>query len=69
MRKKAKHFAIFGWVKNLSDGRVEAVFEGKKQEVEQMIIWARRGPFWAKVNDIDISWEKYKGEFTCFEVR
>ena len=68
-KQKAEKLGVFGWVKNLSDGRVEAVFEGNKQQVEQMVIWARKGPFWAKVNDIDISWEKYKGEFNFFEIK
>lgn len=68
-KQKAEKLGVFGWVKNLSDGRVEAVFEGNKQQVEQMVIWARKGPLWAKVNDIDISWEKYKGEFNFFEIK
>lgn len=65
---KADGFGIFGWVKNLPDGRVEAVFEGDKQQVEQMIIWAKRGPFSAKVNGLGITWEEYRGEFNSFDI-
>ena len=68
-REKAEEFGVFGWVKNLSDGRVEAVFEGEKAKVEEMVEWARRGPFWAKVNGLETSWEEYQAEFSNFEIR
>lgn len=68
-KQKAEKLGVFGWVKNLSDSRVEAVFEGDKQQVEEMVIWAGKGPFWAKVNDLDITWDKYRGEFNFFEIK
>ena len=68
-REKAEEFGVFGWVKNLSDGRVEAVFEGEKAKVEEMVKWARKGPFWAKVNGLETSWEEYQAEFSNFEIR
>ena len=68
-REKAEEFGVFGWVRNLSDGRVEAVFEGEKDKAEEMVEWARKGPFWAKVNGLEASWEEYKGEFSNFEIR
>ncbi|NCQ56081.1 MAG: acylphosphatase [Candidatus Nealsonbacteria bacterium CG18_big_fil_WC_8_21_14_2_50_37_10] len=68
-REKAEEFGVFGWVKNLSDGRVEAVFEGEKAKVEEMVEWARKGPFWAKVNGLETSWEEYQAEFSNFEIR
>ena len=68
-REKAEEFGVFGWVKNLSDGRVEAVFEGEKAKVEEMVEWARKGPFWAKVNGLKASWEEYQAEFSNFEIR
>jgi acylphosphatase len=67
-KRKAKKLGIKGWVKNLPDGRVEAVFEGKKDRVEQIINWAKRGPIFAKVNNLDLEWQKYKGEFSDFEI-
>lgn len=68
-RKKAEKLGIFGWVRNLSDGRVKAVFEGKKEKVENLIKWAKKGPFFAKVNKIEVEWQEYKGEFNKFEIR
>ena len=66
-RKKAQELGVFGWVRNLPDGRVEAVFEGEK--VEKMVKWSKRGPFWAKINNSEIQWEDYKGEFNNFEIK
>jgi len=68
-RQKAKELGVFGWVKNLPDGRVEAVFEGEKEKVEKMIEWSKKGPLIAKVNGIDIEWQEYKGEFENFEIK
>ena len=68
-QEKAQQLEVTGWVKNLSEGRVEAVFEGKKAKVEQMVGWAKKGPSGAIVNDLDLSWEEYRGEFTNFEIR
>ncbi|MFQ6050446.1 MAG: acylphosphatase [Candidatus Hydrothermarchaeota archaeon] len=68
-RRTAIDLGITGWVRNLRDGRVEAVFEGEKDKVERMINWCRRGPPHAKVTSVDVKWEEYKGEFDGFEVR
>jgi len=68
-RKKAQELGVFGWIRNLIDGRVEAVFEGEKRNVEEIVNWAKRGPIWAKVEDIQINWQDYKGEFNNFEIK
>jgi len=68
-KKEADELGISGWVRNLADGRVEAVFEGDKGNVEQMVDWARRGPIWAKIDDFSVIWEDYSGEFTAFGIR
>ncbi len=66
--KKASELALKGWVRNLSDGRVEAVFEGPKEKVEEMVEKCREGPRVAGVKHIDINWEKATGEFKKFEI-
>ena len=68
-RKGAKKLDISGWVKNLEDGRVEAIFEGEKGKVEKMIDWVRQGPAFANVKDIELEWQEHKGEFKNFKVR
>jgi len=68
-RKKARELGISGWVKNLPDGRVEAVFEGPKEKVEEMIEWARQGSIIAQVDGIEVFWEEYKGEFNDFVIK
>jgi len=68
-RKKAEKLEVSGWVKNLRDGRVEAVFEGSKPYVEEMVNWARKGPIWAKVEALDVVWEDFTGQFASFEIR
>ncbi|MFQ6105886.1 MAG: acylphosphatase [Candidatus Hydrothermarchaeaceae archaeon] len=67
-RDMAVKLGLRGWVKNLWDGRVEAVFEGEKDKVEEMIIWCRKGSPYAKVEDIEVLWESYTGEFKSFDV-
>jgi len=68
-RYEAKRRNVAGWVRNTSDGRVEAVFEGKKEDVEKVIDFCRRGPSGARVMKIDVRWGDYIGEFKDFDVR
>ena len=68
-RDEAKKLGVKGLVRNLSDGRVEAVFEGEEKSVKELIEFCRRGPLGARVTDVDIIWENYTGEFRNFEVR
>lgn len=67
--EKAKESEITGWVRNLEDGRVEAVFEGEKERVAEIIEWAKRGPAFAKVDGIEILQEDFRGEFENFEIK
>jgi len=68
-QEKAKDLGVFGWVKNLSEDRVEAVFEGERAKVEEMVKWAKKGPPGAIVNDLNVVWEEYQAEFNSFEIR
>ena len=61
-RQKAQTLGIDGWVRNLPDGRVEAVFEGDEGDVGKAVSWCHRGPRSARVEDVDISWEEPQGE-------
>lgn len=68
-RRAALDQQLTGWVRNLPDGAVEAVFEGKESDVRKVIAWCREGPSAARVDEILIDWEDYRGEFSDFEVR
>lgn len=65
---KAKKTKIGGWVRNLPDGRLEAVFEGKKEKIIEMIDFCRRGPPTAFVVNVDVLWQKYSGTFKKFMI-
>ncbi len=68
-REEALRLSVTGWVRNLSDGSVEAVFEGAKKSVEEIVAWCHRGPSGAEVSKVDIAWEKFRGEFSQFDIR
>lgn len=58
-----------GWVRNLYDGRVEAMIEGDRTLVEEVILACKKGPPGSYVQDVDVDWEDYSGELRGFEVR
>ena len=60
---------LSGWVRNLPDGRVEAVFEGEKDRVDSLIEFCRRGPLGARVTRVEVTWSDYTGEFKSFNIR
>ena len=68
-RSEAMKRNVAGWVQNTSEGRVEAIFEGDKADVEQLIDFCRRGPPGARVTEIDAQWETYTGEFKAFKIQ
>jgi acylphosphatase len=68
LKVMAKKNDVFGWVKNLKDGRVEAVLEGDEEKVSRLVEWAHGGPANARVEDVDIHNEKFINEFSTFDV-
>lgn len=67
-KEMAAQIGVNGWVKNLNDGRVEAVFEGERKDIEKIIDWCWKGSPQANVEDIDVSWEDPKS-IDGFEIR
>jgi acylphosphatase len=68
-REIAHNLGLKGWVRNLRDGRVEALFEGVKDLIEQAIKECYAGPPGARVTKIDVKWETFIGDHREFDVR
>ena len=64
----AERFGVSGWVRNKPDGRVEALVEGTKPQVESLIKWCRTGPPASRVQDVEITWESHQGDLRGFEI-
>lgn len=68
-RAEADRLGLTGWVRNLSGGQVEAVAEGPRSSLEQLVAWCRRGPPHAVVRSVEPTWSGSEAAFTGFEVR
>ena len=68
-RKNAESLGVFGWVKNLTNGQVEAVFEGDEDQVDELIERCKKGPPAAYVKEIKVEEAKEKGAFSDFQIR
>lgn len=67
--RTAERHHVTGWVRNLPDGSVEALFEGRESDVRQVVEWCRQGPTAARVDEVSIDWEDSRSEFAGFRVR
>jgi acylphosphatase len=61
-QRHARSEHVHGWVRNLVDGRVEAVFEGADDAVDRLVAWCRDGPRRAHVTDVEVRREQPVGE-------
>lgn len=68
-QQKARSLGLTGWVRNLPDGRVEAVFEGDEGKIKAMISWCRGGPTGARVDDLKVEYNSDLRGFDSFEIR
>lgn len=69
VKSVAERLCLDGWVKNLFDGRVEAVFEGKRSSIDEAIRECRKGPPSSHVTDVTVIWEDFSGKLQGFEIR
>ena len=65
----AHRVGVVGWVRNLPDGRVEALAQGERRQVESLVAWCRRGPPPARVDDVQVAWEEARGDLASFDIR
>ena len=68
-KQKAEYFGLTGWVRNTSDGNVEAVFEGDEKLIKEMLDWCNQGPPLAEVKKVNVNFEEPKNEYDVFTVR
>ncbi len=67
--ERAQKLGVVGFVRNLPDGRVEAVIEGPEEQVDRLIAFMRQGPPSARVTDVEVQDEPPTREFTDFRIR
>jgi len=68
-RNEAERHGLSGWARNKPDGTVEAVFEGDKTAVDDLLEWCKTGPPHARVQRVDVQWEDPTDELDQFEIR
>lgn len=67
-QKAAVRYGVKGWVRNKTDGSVEALFEGGQSEVENILNWCKTGAPLSRVEHVETVWEGFSGEFESFEI-
>lgn len=67
--EQARRLGLTGWVRNRRDGTVEALFEGERKAVMQIVAWCHRGPGSAHVDNVVVHYEEPTGEFSGFDLR
>jgi acylphosphatase len=65
---KAQELNVSGWIRNLKDGRVEAVFEGEKANINKLLNWCKQGPKDAIVRNTEVINEPFKNEYSDFQI-
>ncbi len=67
-QREARRLGLTGWVKNRVDGAVEVLAEGEEEEIKELIGWANRGPGAARVDNVDVRWRSYTGDYPDFRI-
>lgn len=68
VKRNALQLGLTGFVKNLPDNRVEATFQGSKEQIEKIIAICEKGPFLSEVKDVEVIWEEVNRQFESFEI-
>lgn len=64
VRKKAKKMGITGWVRNLKDGRVEALLQGEEEKLKEILIHVKKGSYFSQVKNVVVKEEKLVEKFS-----
>ncbi len=68
LQKKALENQVCGWTRNLPDGRVEALLQGTKENVEAVLRWTESGPPHARVKNVEVEWEEPVETYDSFDI-
>jgi len=68
-RDKAQQLGLTGWIKNTSEGNVEAVFEGEEKLINEMLDWCRHGPPLSEVKNVEIKKRRPSNDFDDFSIK
>jgi acylphosphatase len=69
VKTNAVKLGITGWVRNITNGKVEAIIQGEEKPIEQLIKMCRVGPQFAEVKNVDVEWEVVEEKFEEFVIR
>ena len=67
-RDEALARGLSGWVRNLPDGRVEALFEGEREVLNSMLVWCHQGPRYSCVDQVEVEWRPFLGDLQSFRI-
>lgn len=67
--EEARRLGLTGWVRNRSDGSVEIVAEGERARLDELIRWCHHGPRGAAVQEVQVEWRPFRGEFDGFRIK
>jgi acylphosphatase len=67
-QKTATNLHLTGWVRNMEDGRVEAVFAGEDRDIDKMLVWCHSGPPFARVERVEAVEEPCTGSDKSFRI-
>ena len=67
--QQARHLGLTGWVMNHDNGSVEIVAEGRSESIGELIAWCRQGPRGARVDEVDLQQQNFRGEFNEFRIK
>jgi len=65
----ARNLKLAGRIRNVADGKVEALVQGEEENIQKFIAWCRRGPPLAKVEGVKVTWENIEQEYDSFEIQ
>lgn len=67
-QREARRLGLTGWVRNRADGSVEILAEGDEGQLRQLGMWAEKGPSAARVDDVNVRWRAYSGDYPEFRI-